>query len=781
MFSNEALNISPSEGGDDGTQKSNTLTIVLNERIVNINTLDTVKKNKLVTFLSGRYQENLRKIKHFDFSHSSAHNSDFDQLIQLLSVELTTSDMSEAGKSKLIYLLHNRVIQQDKIISQHALAQQSAIVFDDLAVPAKSAKKHGSDKITASKKVSVTDKNKDVRESKKIAPVLKSDSAKPSNLFNGTPTETVLLEDVVNSDVFNGNLPQGELYSLNEFKLQPKEGLQAYSNNSIALTKSRITSIDKFDHSLLSSTIDSQAINVAKPAEIDEFPKNDRSNQERSNFIDPSMGMPHTISESEEDDDEDEIDNERLFDLKDYFKTHTQTQWPTHKEQMVIEVLHLNAGQVKNVSYLQKGQSFKITVGSKKTLVAKQTPKGQCLFYFNDQYFNGEVRQRHSGKLSVNSLPSNSKAAMNIPENSDVCLRMGSDTWVIRASTSIRSPQVNQSKTDFKTAYKSLATSTGFHLFVMLFLAITISFNALDNTPKAPEFVKMELPKEKPVIKKEIIKPKVIEKVKTKPVKKIKPKVVKKVKPKAKVKTKPKAKPKTKAAKKPVKKAQAKPKAGSGQKGNIKKRQVKNSGLLSMLGTNKNAPKRSMVKLTSLDAVASSSSSARLKVSGLKANLKGARMSLPTGELVSGSGAANALRSGGVAGIGSVAALNRGGTGKQAVGAMVSAHMSRNVKIKGGLTRDQVKSVIDAHMDDVTYCYETALMSSPSLGGKIIFEWKVQGSGSVGAVNIKSSSVKSNSIHACIKSAIKSWPFPQPSGGSSVQVSYPFIFDTVGF
>ncbi len=780
MFSNEALNIPSSEDGGNSTQKGNALTIVLNERIVNIDTLDAVKKNKLVVFLSNRYQENLIKIKQFDYSHSSAHDSDFDQLIQLLSVELTTSDMSEAGKSKLIYLLHNRAIQQDKIISQHALSQQSAIVFDDLVVPSKNIKKNT---INSNEfiKVPVKKINENIIGSKKNTPVIKNNSANASNLFKGAPTETVLLKDVVHPELNNNTFSQGTIHPLSELKLQPKEGLQAYTNNSKSPTKNIITSVDKIVKSSLSDTVISNILSVEKSEKFEGSSKNERSNQDesKSNFIDASMGMPLSLSANEEDDEEDEIDNEYLFDLKDHFKTHTQTQWPTNKEQMVIEVLHLNAGQVKNVSYLQKGQSFKVTVGSKKTVVAKQTSKGKCLFYFNDQYFNGEIRQRQSGRLSVNTLPGNSHAAMNIPENSDVFLRMGNDTWVIRASTSIRSPQVNQSKTDFKTAYKSLATSTGFHLFVMLFLAITISFNALDNTPKAPEFVKMELPKEKAVVKKEIIKPKIIEKVKPKPVAKIKPKVVKKVKPKAKVKTKPKAKPK--AAKKPVKKAQAKPKAGSGIKGNIKKRQVKNSGLLSMLGTNKNAPKRSMAKLTSLDAVASSSSSARLKVSGLKANLKGARMSLPTGELISGSGAANALRSGGVAGIGSVAALNRGGTGKQAVGAMVSADMSRNVKIKGGLTRDQVKSVIDANMDDVTYCYETALMSSPSLGGKIIFEWKVQGSGSVGAVNIKSSSVKSNSIHACIKSAIKSWPFPQPSGGSSVQVSYPFIFDTVGF
>jgi hypothetical protein len=64
--------------------------------------------------------------------------------------------------------------------------------------------------------------------------------------------------------------------------------------------------------------------------------------------------------------------------------------------------------------------------------------------------------------------------------------------------------------------------------------------------------------------------------------------------------------------------------------------------------------------------------------------------------------------------------------------------------------------------------------------GKMIFEWKILTSGQVGEVRIKSSTVNSHEIHACIKAAIKTWQFPKPKG-STVVVSYPFIFDVVGF
>jgi outer membrane biosynthesis protein TonB len=127
-----------------------------------------------------------------------------------------------------------------------------------------------------------------------------------------------------------------------------------------------------------------------------------------------------------------------------------------------------------------------------------------------------------------------------------------------------------------------------------------------------------------------------------------------------------------------------------------------------------------------------------------------------------------------------VAALERGSTGNKQVQAMVTARMTRTVKIEGGMSREMVKRVIDQHLEEITYCYETALMSNPTILGRIVFEWKILMDGRVGEVRIVASSVNSNTIHGCIKSAIKSWQFPKPVG-AEVVVSYPFVFDLVAF
>jgi hypothetical protein len=111
----------------------------------------------------------------------------------------------------------------------------------------------------------------------------------------------------------------------------------------------------------------------------------------------------------------------------------------------------------------------------------------------------------------------------------------------------------------------------------------------------------------------------------------------------------------------------------------------------------------------------------------------------------------------------------------------VTAQLNKTVKVQGGgMSREEVKKVIDQHLDEITHCYETALVANPSLMGRVVFEWKILMSGKVGEVRIKSSTINSTEIHSCIQTAIKSWEFPQPEG-SEVIVSYPFIFDIVGF
>ena len=138
------------------------------------------------------------------------------------------------------------------------------------------------------------------------------------------------------------------------------------------------------------------------------------------------------------------------------------------------------------------------------------------------------------------------------------------------------------------------------------------------------------------------------------------------------------------------------------------------------------------------------------------------------------------LRSAGVRGKGRIAALEKGKTGEKHVKGMVTATLTKTVRIQGGMSREAVKRVIDQHLDEISYCYECALIADPSLMGKMVFEWKILMSGKVGEVRIKSSTIQSSELHSCLKGAIKSWQFPKPTG-AEVVVSYPFVFDIIGF
>ena len=185
--------------------------------------------------------------------------------------------------------------------------------------------------------------------------------------------------------------------------------------------------------------------------------------------------------------------------------------------------------------------------------------------------------------------------------------------------------------------------------------------------------------------------------------------------------------------------------------------------------------------MTNMDIVSSSGASDKnLKIGGIAGKIPGSKVELVTGDVVRSKGSNQVLRSAGIGGKGEVAALRKGKTGQNQVMAMVSVDLDKSVRVQGGMSREAVKRVIDQHLDEISFCYENALMDAPSLMGNIVFEWKILMTGKVGAVRIKSSTVRSSQIHNCIQAAIKSWQFPKPQS-AEVMVSYPFVFDIVGF
>jgi hypothetical protein len=138
---------------------------------------------------------------------------------------------------------------------------------------------------------------------------------------------------------------------------------------------------------------------------------------------------------------------------------------------------------------------------------------------------------------------------------------------------------------------------------------------------------------------------------------------------------------------------------------------------------------------------------------------------------------AELLRGKGGAGIG---ALGAGNIGKGAVGGQVTHAVARSVSAQGTIDKDAVAKVINSHLHEVSSCYERALLKEPGLAGKIVLEWNISTAGLVTTAKTKSSTMKSAAVEQCILGALKGWKFP-PAQGAGVVISYPFMFNSVGY
>ncbi|MCM2324267.1 MAG: AgmX/PglI C-terminal domain-containing protein, partial [Oligoflexia bacterium] len=97
-----------------------------------------------------------------------------------------------------------------------------------------------------------------------------------------------------------------------------------------------------------------------------------------------------------------------------------------------------------------------------------------------------------------------------------------------------------------------------------------------------------------------------------------------------------------------------------------------------------------------------------------------------------------------------------------------------------GLSKDEVGEVIHRHMSEVRYCYESAMIRTPDIEGKLITSFTIGGNGVVKSTEVKSSTLPDPRLDDCILRRLASWKFPNPRGGVDVAVSYPFIFKTLG-
>lgn len=100
--------------------------------------------------------------------------------------------------------------------------------------------------------------------------------------------------------------------------------------------------------------------------------------------------------------------------------------------------------------------------------------------------------------------------------------------------------------------------------------------------------------------------------------------------------------------------------------------------------------------------------------------------------------------------------------------------------VEEGLSKEQVGEVIHKHMSEVRYCYESAILRTASIEGKLSIAFTISPSGAVKSAKVNSSTVPDPRLDDCVLRRLMSWKFPKPKGGGSVSVSYPFIFKTLG-
>lgn len=93
-----------------------------------------------------------------------------------------------------------------------------------------------------------------------------------------------------------------------------------------------------------------------------------------------------------------------------------------------------------------------------------------------------------------------------------------------------------------------------------------------------------------------------------------------------------------------------------------------------------------------------------------------------------------------------------------------------------GINREEVRTTIKKNLKDVRTCYEDHIKNQEKSEGKIVAEWDITSSGSVSGAEIKSSTLKNESVETCLLGKILTWKFPPSPRGALAHIAYPFYF-----
>ena len=95
----------------------------------------------------------------------------------------------------------------------------------------------------------------------------------------------------------------------------------------------------------------------------------------------------------------------------------------------------------------------------------------------------------------------------------------------------------------------------------------------------------------------------------------------------------------------------------------------------------------------------------------------------------------------------------------------------------GSFDKKIIKRVVTRNKRKITNCYERQLRKNPGIKGRITIKWRISSTGNVDMASVAGNEMGNSAVANCLVTTVKGWRFPAPTGGTAVEVKYPFNFD----
>lgn len=119
---------------------------------------------------------------------------------------------------------------------------------------------------------------------------------------------------------------------------------------------------------------------------------------------------------------------------------------------------------------------------------------------------------------------------------------------------------------------------------------------------------------------------------------------------------------------------------------------------------------------------------------------------------------------------------NLAGSGSGYARPSIEVGSASDTVVMGGLDKSVIDEYIKRHMPQIRACYERQLNSAGNLSGRIATRFVISGSGRVSQAGVTTSSMNNGKVEGCLIGVLKNIVFPEPLGGGTVEVDYPFNF-----